>query len=213
MVMGIIVLILVFVVYKLAEGWTNLKEIKQCEYQYKEALKKLASNPNDIQIRQKALQAGRKYYASNRSGNKLTIYDESALNNDLLACTPANPKTNNEFCSDDELVFCKNCGKKVPMGKYCMGCGSIMNKEFENNSEQNCKLLLESAGRNSIKIIALVREVTGCGLKEAKDIVDNAPSIILNDIYFKKADEIRESFESNGAKMKIVSKDNYKVSS
>ena len=62
---------------------------------------------------------------------------------------------------------------------------------------------LTEIGPNKVKVIKVVREVTGLGLKEAKDAVDNAPKIVKEGASKEEADEIKAKFEAEGAKVTI----------
>ncbi len=64
-------------------------------------------------------------------------------------------------------------------------------------------VILKSAGAEKIKVIKVVREITGLGLKEAKDIVDNAPKTIKEAIAKEAADEIVAKFKEVGAECEI----------
>ncbi|MCR5082620.1 MAG: 50S ribosomal protein L7/L12 [Parasporobacterium sp.] len=59
---------------------------------------------------------------------------------------------------------------------------------------------LTEVGPNKVKVIKVVRDATGLGLKEAKDIVDNAPKIIKEACPKAEADEIISKLEAEGAK-------------
>ncbi len=60
-------------------------------------------------------------------------------------------------------------------------------------------VVLESAGANKIAVIKVVREVTGLGLKEAKDMVDGAPKTIKEAISKESAEELVKKFAEAGA--------------
>ena len=60
-------------------------------------------------------------------------------------------------------------------------------------------VVLESAGAEKIKVIKAVRELTGLGLKEAKEVVDGAPSTIKEGIEKAEAEAIKKSLEEVGA--------------
>ena len=57
---------------------------------------------------------------------------------------------------------------------------------------------LTAAGENKINVIKVVREVTGLGLKEAKDIVDGAPKAIKENIAKAEAEELKKKLEEAG---------------
>ena len=60
-------------------------------------------------------------------------------------------------------------------------------------------VVLEAAGGEKIKVIKVVREITGLGLKEAKDLVDGAPSNVKENIEKAEADAIKAQLEEVGA--------------
>jgi large subunit ribosomal protein L7/L12 len=64
-------------------------------------------------------------------------------------------------------------------------------------------VILESAGDKKIQVLKAVREATGLGLKEAKDLVDNAPKAIKEKIKKEEANAIKEKLEAEGAKVSI----------
>lgn len=59
---------------------------------------------------------------------------------------------------------------------------------------------LSEVGPNKVKVIKVVREVTGLGLKEAKDLVDGAPKVIKEATSKTDAEEIKAKLEDQGAK-------------
>jgi large subunit ribosomal protein L7/L12 len=59
---------------------------------------------------------------------------------------------------------------------------------------------LTEVGPNKVKVIKIVREVTGLGLKEAKEVVDNAPKVLKEQISKEEADELAKKLEEVGAK-------------
>ena len=62
---------------------------------------------------------------------------------------------------------------------------------------------LKAAGDQKVNVIKVVREVTGLGLKEAKDLVDAAPKPIKEGIKKEEADEIKQKLEAFGATVEI----------
>ena len=62
---------------------------------------------------------------------------------------------------------------------------------------------LTDVGPNKVKVIKVVREATGLGLKEAKDLVDNAPKMLKEAASKAEADEIKAKLEEVGAKVTI----------
>jgi len=62
---------------------------------------------------------------------------------------------------------------------------------------------LKSAGDQKIQVIKAVREITGKGLKEAKDLVDDAPKVLKENVKKKEADEMKEKLEAAGASVEL----------
>ena len=62
---------------------------------------------------------------------------------------------------------------------------------------------LTDVGGAKVKVIKVVREITGLGLKEAKDLVDGAPKIIKEGVTKEEADQIKEKVEAEGAKVTL----------
>ncbi|NLP33958.1 MAG: 50S ribosomal protein L7/L12 [Clostridiales bacterium] len=62
---------------------------------------------------------------------------------------------------------------------------------------------LTEIGSSKVKVIKVVREVTGLGLKEAKDLVDSAPKVIKEAVSKEEAEEIKTKLEAEGAKVTL----------
>ena len=58
---------------------------------------------------------------------------------------------------------------------------------------------LVSAGASKVKVIKVVREITGLGLKEAKEVVDGAPKVVKEGVSKAEAEEIKAKLEAEGA--------------
>ena len=71
----------------------------------------------------------------------------------------------------------------------------------EEQTEFN--VVLESFGENKVGVIKVVRELTGLGLKEAKDLVEAAPANIKEGVSKKDAEDIKKKLEEAGAKVAV----------
>jgi len=71
----------------------------------------------------------------------------------------------------------------------------------EEKTEFN--VILKDAGAEKIKVIKVVREVTGLGLKEAKDLVDGAPSTVKENVSKDEAASVEAKFKEVGATIEI----------
>lgn len=64
-------------------------------------------------------------------------------------------------------------------------------------------VILASVGDKKIQVIKVIREITGLGLKEAKDLVDSAPKLIKTGVTKEESDSIKAKVEEQGAKVEI----------
>lgn len=64
-------------------------------------------------------------------------------------------------------------------------------------------VVLESAGSGKIKVIKVVRELTGLGLKEAKELVDGAPKVVKEKVSKEEAEEAKAKLEEAGATAEV----------
>ena len=62
---------------------------------------------------------------------------------------------------------------------------------------------LTEAGDQKVKVIKVVREITGLGLKEAKDLVDGAPKVVKEQASKEEAEDIKKKLEEVGAKITL----------
>ena len=62
---------------------------------------------------------------------------------------------------------------------------------------------LVSAGASKVKVIKVVREITGLGLKEAKEVVDGAPKVVKQGASKEEAEDVKAKLEAEGAKVTL----------
>ncbi len=74
-------------------------------------------------------------------------------------------------------------------------------EEVEEKSEFDVELT--EIGAQKVKVIKVVRELTGLGLKDAKDLVDSAPKVIKEGVSKAEADDIKAKLEEQGAKVTL----------
>ena len=75
------------------------------------------------------------------------------------------------------------------------GAGAAEKDEFD--------VELTSAGASKVKVIKAVREITGLGLKEAKELVDGAPKVVKEAVSKAEAEEIKTKLEEQGAEVTL----------
>ena len=69
--------------------------------------------------------------------------------------------------------------------------------------KSNFNVVLKEVGANKIKVIKVVRDATGLGLKEAKDLVDGAPKTVKENVAKADAEEMKKKFEEAGATVEL----------
>ena len=79
--------------------------------------------------------------------------------------------------------------------------GAVAGAAAEEKTEFD--VVLSNAGANKIKVIKVVREITGLGLKEAKEIVDGAPKTLKEAVSKEEAEDIKKQLEEVGAKVTV----------
>ena len=89
----------------------------------------------------------------------------------------------------------------VAPGSATATAGSTPADEEEEQTEFN--VLLQDIGPNKINVIKVVRQVTSLGLKEAKELVESAPTAIREGIGKAEADEIKAKVEEAGAQVAV----------
>ena len=75
--------------------------------------------------------------------------------------------------------------------------------EAANEAPTEVSVILTNAGANKIPVLKAVREITGLGLKEAKDLVDGAPKPVKENIKPEEAKDIKAKLEEAGAVVEI----------
>ena len=83
----------------------------------------------------------------------------------------------------------------------CENAGAAAGAEAAEKSEFN--VVLKEAGANKIAVIKVVRDVTGLGLKEAKELVDGAPKTVKENVAKAEAEEMKAKFVEAGAVIEL----------
>ena len=89
----------------------------------------------------------------------------------------------------------------APVAVAAAGGGAAPAAAAEEKTEFN--VILADAGANKINAIKVVREITGLGLKEAKDLVEGAPKAVKEGIGKDEAEDIKKKLEAAGAKVEV----------
>ena len=99
----------------------------------------------------------------------------------------------------NELV--KAAEEKFGVSASVMMAGAVAGGAAEEKTEFD--VVLANAGASKVGVIKAVREVTGLGLKEAKEVVDNAPKTLKEGVSKEEADQIKEKLEAAGASVEV----------
>src|SRR5213594_1393580 len=89
----------------------------------------------------------------------------------------------------------------APMMAMAMSGGAGAAAAVEEKTEFD--VVLTAAGEKKIQVIKVVRELTGLGLKEAKDLVDGAPKAVKEKIAKAEAEEMKKKLEEQGATVQV----------
>ena len=81
------------------------------------------------------------------------------------------------------------------------GAGAAGGEAAEEKTEFD--VILKSPGAKKINVIKVVRQITGAGLKEAKEMVDGAPTTIKEAVSKEEAEEIKKQLEEAGAEVEV----------
>src|SRR5689334_7452633 len=104
-----------------------------------------------------------------------------------------------EFVKKFEEVF--EVTAAAPAVAFAPQAGPAQQEEVEEQSEFD--VVLEGDGGKKIQVIKVVRELTGLGLKEAKDLVEAAPKAVLEKVNKETADKAVAKLEAEGAKVTL----------
>ena len=98
---------------------------------------------------------------------------------------------------EEEFGVSAAAGVVVAAAGAGAGAGAAEEEKTEFDVE------LTDVGPNKIKVIKVVREVTGLGLKEAKDLVDGAPKVLKTEVSKEEAEGIKKQLEEVGAQVTL----------
>ena len=101
----------------------------------------------------------------------------------------------NELVKAAEEKFGVSASAPVMVAGAAAGAAAEEKTEFD--------VVLANAGASKVKVIKVVREVTGLGLKEAKDLVDGAPKTIKEGVPAREAEEMKAKLEETGATVEV----------
>ncbi|MCC3864613.1 50S ribosomal protein L7/L12 [bioreactor metagenome] len=101
----------------------------------------------------------------------------------------------NELVKAAEEKFGVSASAPVMVAGAAGGAAAEEKTEFD--------VVLANAGASKVKVIKAVREITGLGLKEAKELVDNAPKTLKEGVSKEEAEEMKAKLEETGASVEV----------
>jgi large subunit ribosomal protein L7/L12 len=84
-----------------------------------------------------------------------------------------------------------------------MAAMPVVAEDIEEEEKTEFDVILKEIGPKKIQVIKAVRQVTSLGLKEAKDLVDSAPSTVIEGVPKESAEEIKGKLEAEGAVVEV----------
>ena len=108
-----------------------------------------------------------------------------------------------EFIKKFEEHYGVTAAAPVAMAAPAAGAAAAGAPAAAAEEQTEFSAVLAEVGPNKIPVIKVVRELTGLGLKEAKDLVDAAPKPVKEGIAKDEADKIKAALEEQGAKVEI----------
>lgn len=94
-------------------------------------------------------------------------------------------------------------GVSPMMAAPMMAGGAAGGGEAAKEEKTSFNVELKNAGAQKIQVIKVLREITGLGLKEAKDMVDGAPKVVKENVKKEEAEEMKKKLEESGASVEL----------
>jgi large subunit ribosomal protein L7/L12 len=108
-----------------------------------------------------------------------------------------------EFIKQFEETFDVTAAAAAPVMMQAPGAGAGGDGGGAEEEKTDFDVVLTGAGDKKIQVIKEVRALTSLGLKEAKDLVDNAPKPVLERVNKEQADKAKEQLEGAGATVEV----------
>src|SRR5262245_53855072 len=106
-----------------------------------------------------------------------------------------------EFVKEFEKTF--DVTAAAPVAAMAVGGAATAAAPEPGGGQDEFDVILEGDGGKKIQVIKVVRELTGLGLKEAKDLVEAAPKAVLEKVNKENAEKARGKLEAEGAKVTL----------
>jgi ribosomal protein L7/L12 len=110
------------------------------------------------------------------------------------------------YCGKTILAIaktCKHCQRSVVVDTY-PATETVEDRTVEPNENITVDVIINDAGRDKLGIVKLVKELRGLSLKEAKELVDDVPQLLVTNVPIDEAKIIRSQFEQQGAEIELI---------
>ena len=121
--------------------------------------------------------------------------DLNALANDLVNLTVKEVNELTEILKTEYGI--------EPMASPMMVQGNMENTEEKKEEQTSFDVILKSAGAKKLAVVKIVKEITGLGLKDAKDLVDSAPKPLKENVTKEDAEALKSKLEEGGAEVEL----------
>ncbi|XZQ51632.1 MAG: 50S ribosomal protein L7/L12 [Candidatus Karelsulcia muelleri] len=100
-------------------------------------------------------------------------------------------------------ILKENYGIMAPQTTSTSSTSSEETKLSLEQEKKTFNVIIKSSGKSKLAVVKLIKEVTGKGLKESKDLVDSAPTIIKESLKKEEAESLKNKFENIGAEIEL----------
>ena len=100
-------------------------------------------------------------------------------------------------------ILKEDYGIEPAAAAVAVAAGPVAGGEDAGEEQTEFDVILKAAGGSKLAVVKLVKELTGLGLKEAKELVDNAPSPIKEGVSKDEAEGLKSSLEEAGAEVEL----------
>ena len=136
--------------------------------------------------------------STNASNNPTTMADIKALGDQLVSLTVKEVSELANYLKDEYKIEPAAAAVAMVAGGGAAGGGAAAAEE-----KTSFDVILKSGGANKLAVVKLVKELTGLGLKEAKDLVDGAPNTVKENTGKDDAEAIKKQIEEAGGKVEL----------
>lgn len=136
--------------------------------------------------------------STNASNNPTTMADIKALGDQLVSLTVKEVSELANYLKDEYKIEPAAAAVAMVAGGGAAGGGAAAAEE-----KTSFDVILKSGGANKLAVVKLVKELTGLGLKEAKDLVDGAPKPLKEGVSKADAENLKQQLTEAGAEVEV----------